>query len=61
MARIDLRRVAACRRALEKSRHELYTAIVAAVDSGETYEDIARFAGLSKSRIGQIVQEHRKS
>lgn len=61
MARIDLRRVAACRRALEKSRAELHASIVAAVDSGESQSDVARFAGYSQQRISQIVNEARAS
>lgn len=59
MARIHLRRVAACRRELDKVRVALHEAIVAAVDSGEAQADVARFAGLSQQRVSQIVQDHR--
>lgn len=57
MARADLRRVAkACDR-VEKARAELAAAILAAVASGETYRDVARFARMSHQRVAQIVQE----
>ena len=61
MARIDLRRVAACRRELDKARAALNESIVTAVDSGEAQVDVARFAGLSQQRVSQIVKDHKES
>lgn len=57
MARHHLRRVAACRRELDKTQQALYEHIVAAVDSGEAQADVARFARLSQQRISQIVKD----
>lgn len=57
VARSDLRRVAACKRQMDESRAALRAAIRDAVNSGETYRDVARMAGLSHQRVAQIVHE----
>lgn len=59
VAQADLRRVErACKRVID-SKDELHAAIVAAHASGETYRDIAKAAGMSHQRVGQIVKQHR--
>jgi DNA-directed RNA polymerase sigma subunit (sigma70/sigma32) len=40
-----------------QSRVELRQAILLARESGETFEDIATAAGLSRQRVQQIVRE----
>jgi hypothetical protein len=57
MAQVDLRRVASAARTLDKAKDALSTAIVCARESGESYRDIGKAAGLSHARIIQIVRE----
>ena len=60
MAQADLRRVASAARKLERVKGELREAIRLARESGETYRDIGKAAGLSHTRILQIVREGEK-
>ena len=60
MAQRDLRRVATQARKVESAQAGLRDAILRALDSGESFRDIAPFAGLSPSRVYQIVQEARR-
>lgn len=57
MAQADLRRVQRAAARVTDAREELIAAIFAAVSSGETYRDIARAAGMSHQRVGQIVKQ----
>jgi len=56
MARRDMDRVSKARERLRQAQEELRAAIVAAVESGETYRDVAKSAGLSHQRVAQIVR-----
>jgi DNA-directed RNA polymerase specialized sigma24 family protein len=60
VAQRDLRRVQTKARAVKRAEQELHEAILAAVESGESYRDIAPYAGLSSSRVYQIVQEAKR-
>ena len=60
VAQKDLRRVAAEAAKVERAQQALREAILAAIASGESYRDIAPYAGLSYSRIYQIAQEARR-
>jgi hypothetical protein len=57
MAQRDLRRVRSVAKRLEKVRAELRDAILIAKRSGETVRDIAPYAGLSPSRVQELVRE----
>ena len=57
MAQKELRRVQTAARAVDRAEHKLVDAILAAVASGESYRDIAPYAGLSYSRIYQLVRD----
>jgi hypothetical protein len=57
VARADMRRVAQAKRDLERCRAAFVDAIKDAVASGETYRDVARMAGISHQRVGQIVKD----
>lgn len=57
MAQVDLRRVERCKENLERARELWRQSILDAVASGETYKDVARHAGISHQRVGQIVAE----
>jgi hypothetical protein len=57
MARRDLDMVELKAQRLETARVELILAILKARESGETYRDIGKAAGLSHARIVQLVQE----
>jgi hypothetical protein len=57
MAQHDLRRVERAARKAASARLELRQAILLARESGETFEDIAHAAGLSRQRVQQIVRE----
>ena len=61
MAQTDLRRVERSRAQLDRAREQWKLAILDAVASGETYKDVARHAGISHQRVGQIVNEARDS
>lgn len=60
MAQVDLRRVSRALRKVEAARGELREAIIRARASGETLRDIGAAAGLTHSRIAQIVREGEK-
>ena len=60
VAQRDLRRVAAKAKAVERAERDLREAILQAIESGESYRDIAPYAGLSYSRVYQIAQESRQ-
>jgi hypothetical protein len=57
MAQRDLRRVATRAAQLEKARVELRDAIRQAHESGESVRDIAPYAGLSPSRVFELLRE----
>ena len=59
MAQADLRRVRQARLRLESALTERENAICVAWDSGESMRDIAKVAGLSASRVQQIVAKRR--
>ena len=59
MAQKDLRRVRSAARKVERAERELHLAILAAVESGESYRDIAPWAGLSYTRVFQISKQMR--
>lgn len=59
VARAHLKQVERAARKVAQEREALRVAIVLARDAGETFEDIARAAGLSRQRISQIVNERR--
>ena len=60
MAQKDLRNVAKAARRLEQSRAGLRRAIQVAQASGETIRDIAPYAGLSTTRIHELLREAAK-
>jgi hypothetical protein len=60
VAQRDLRRVRSRAQKVQRAEQELRDAIMQAIDSGESYRDIAPYAGLSPSRVFAIVQEERK-
>jgi len=57
MAQRDLRRVATRAAQLERARVELREAIRRAHESGESVRDIAPYAGLSPSRVFDLLKE----
>jgi len=57
MAQRDLRRVATRAAQLEKARVQLREAIRRAHESGESVRDIAPYAGLSPSRVFDLLKE----
>jgi DNA-directed RNA polymerase sigma subunit (sigma70/sigma32) len=57
MAQADLRRVEKAALSVKEAREELRVAISLARAAGETLDDIARMAGLTRQRISQILQE----
>ena len=59
VAQADLRRVARATRRIEAALVERDNAICTAWDSGESMRDIAKVAGLSPSRVQQIVAAKR--
>jgi hypothetical protein len=59
VAQRDLRRVRSKARLVERAERELGEAIVQALAAGESYRDIAPYAGLSASRVHQIAQRIR--
>ena len=60
MAQSDLRNVAKAAKRLEQARQSLGRAIVAAQESGETIRDIAPYAGLSTSRVHELLRQAKK-
>jgi hypothetical protein len=61
VAQRDLKRVRDAAARLEQARAGLGRAIVQAQDSGETFRDIAPYAGLSISRVHELAREARKA
>jgi len=61
MAQRDLRRVQRAAAKLERSRLELRNAILAAQRSGESIRDIAPFAGVSASRVHEMLREAQRA
>ena len=57
MAERDLQRVARAAVRAAEARQELKQAILLARASGETLDAIARAAGVSRQRVGQILRE----
>jgi DNA-directed RNA polymerase specialized sigma24 family protein len=60
MAQRDLRRVKKVADQIEQAREALARAVLAAQESGETLRDIAPYAGLSTSRVHEMIREARK-
>jgi len=60
VAQSDLRNVAKAAKRLEQARQALGRAIVAAQNSGETIRDIAPYAGLSTSRVHELLRQAKK-
>ena len=60
MSQRDLRKVRTAAGNVQKAEQRLRAAIVAAHRSGESIRDIAPFAGLSPSRIHQILREEKR-
>lgn len=60
VAQSDLRRVARVRARLEKTRLELGDAMLRAQHSGESIRDIAAAAGLSPTRVHELLREARQ-
>lgn len=61
MAQRDLRRVQRLAGRLEDARVALREAILAAHDSGESIRDIAPYAGMSPSRVHELLVEAREA
>lgn len=61
MAQRDLRKVQRCAVRLERERRELRDAILAAHESGESVRDIAPYAGVSPSRVHELLVEAREA
>ena len=61
MAQRDLRRIQRLAARLEQARVELRDAILAAHDSGESIRDIAPYAGMSPSRVHELLAEARQA
>jgi hypothetical protein len=59
VAQRDLRRVQRLAGRLEDARVQLRDAILAAHDSGESVRDIAPYAGMSPSRVHELLVEAR--
>lgn len=60
MARHHLGRVAACAEKIKEVYENRDEAILEAWESGETYRDIAKAAGISHQRVAQIVKGSRE-
>ena len=60
MAQSHLKAVGRAADRMEKKRLELRDACWRAHLSGESYRDIAPYAGLSASRVGEMVREARR-
>jgi hypothetical protein len=57
MAQRDLRRVAAARERIPAAKAAFREAILRANESGESAQGIAPYAGLSKSRVHELIKE----
>jgi DNA-directed RNA polymerase specialized sigma24 family protein len=57
MAQKDLRRVQRVAAKMARAKQELRDAILAAYKSGESVRDIAPFAGVSPSRVHELLKE----
>ena len=57
VAKADLRRVKRARKRVDQARAGLREAIVAAKRSGETIRDIALEAGLSSTRVHELLRQ----
>lgn len=60
MARRDLQRVQRAAAKVDKAREQLAWAILLAHRSGESLRDIAPYAGLSYSRVHDLLAEARE-
>jgi hypothetical protein len=60
LAQKDLKKVAAAAAKVERSRAVLRDAIYAASRSGESVRDIAPYAGLSSTRVHELLREARR-
>jgi DNA-directed RNA polymerase specialized sigma24 family protein len=60
VAQKHLRDVAKAARQVEQARAGLRRAIMAAQESGETIRDIAPFAGLSITRVHELLREAKR-
>lgn len=61
MAQRDLRKVQRLAARLEQDRVALRDAILAAHESGESIRDIAPYAGMSPSRVHELLAEAREA
>jgi DNA-directed RNA polymerase specialized sigma24 family protein len=61
VAQRDLRRVQRLAGRLEEARVALRDAILAAHESGESVRDIAPYAGMSPSRVHELLVEAREA
>jgi hypothetical protein len=57
MAQKHLRHVRRCAERLEEARSDLAYAILAAAKSGESIRDIVPFAGVSRSKVHDLLIE----
>jgi hypothetical protein len=60
VAQRDLKNVAKAAKQLEQARAGLARAILKAQQSGEVITDIAPYAGLSRSRVHELIREAKK-
>jgi len=60
MAQKDLRRVRTAANRVQAAERRLREVMVKAQDSGESVRDIAPFAGLSPSRVQQMLTQARR-
>jgi predicted HTH domain antitoxin len=60
VAQKDLRNVAKAAKRVDEARAGLARAILAAQESGEVLTDIAPYAGLSRSRVHELLREAKR-
>jgi len=60
VAQRDLKNVAKAAKRLEQARAGLARAVLAAQESGEVIRDIAPYAGLSTSRVHELIREAKR-
>jgi len=60
MAQRDLRHVRTKANAVQRATRDLAEAILRASEAGESVRDIAPYAGLSPSRVHQLLQQARE-
>lgn len=60
MAQSHLRKVARARAKLDKARLELERAVLQAQESGESLRDIAPYAGMTHTRVLELLRKARQ-